>query len=458
MKVKILLSCLVSSSLFFTAALPEIVPVNPNDPGHLVSAGNMMGFNRGWGLQNQIEEQAPSSIRNSVIVLADGSVRCDLPEFREVCLPQFARNFTDEPYLDSNGHGDAFASAIIGQVNNGMYATGSAGHRKRVWIVPDKVLKSDGTSSSNWLRGAYQHAIDLKIEEGLDVIGVATSVSGPGDSNMPESLRLIRKLGDEEMALIAAAGNGGVDLDNAALKLYPAAYAATEPNVLAVPAFIQAGTALTPNSPRGEKTCAVAGWGQDYPVADPSDPNHVNTGSFSGTSPAAALVAGVYGEAWSYRTHKMAKALRRVKRGAVGPLPGVQFGKVNLEGALGDFPVTLLTTENGRALSFGAVTQIAEPIPNNSLFAADGRNRLTLFAENVDAPLAPVDIFIKLEDSMGRQIIVVPEHVGEIPKFEWITQIYIKLPKVPEDFSAGEVTITFTVRGHTTTARVNLAT
>jgi hypothetical protein len=415
----------------------------------------MLGLPNAFGIQDWIEENAPQKIQPAVLVVADGYIRCEHADLVDACLPQFGMNFTSEPLVDNTLHGTGVASAMIAKVNNQISAVGLGGYRNRVQFVPDKIANADGSTNSNLMRLAYQHAFDLKVTNHLNIVGVVVAAGGFGDSNQAESLRLIRLLASQKIALIVAAGFNGVDLDNAPLKLYPAAYAATEPNVLTVAAHDENGN-LLPESPFGKNTVAIAALGKNVQVINPNDPTNNSTGSMSNTSPAAGQAGGAYAVVWAYKTHQMAKALRRIKRGGQGSIPGVQFGTLNLEHALGEFPVNLLVTDNNRLWGLDSVTHRAEAIPGDSVFFPDHRNRLMLFCENLDEPLAAADLSVQLRDSTGKTITLVPEFVGELSGWEWITQVNIKLPPVPTDLAAGEIQIKVTARGQTSTALFSL--
>lgn len=417
---------------------PTIVPLIPNDPAWQTNLGEIHDLPNGFGWIDWLKSHPAGPASEVVALIPDTSVDCNHPEIRAQCLPQFAQNFTDEPfYLDNNGHGAGVASAFVSSVNNHLAALGTAGYGGNVRFIPDKTARSDGTTNSSFLRKAYQHALDLKAS-GLNIKLLVISSATQGDSNSQESLRLIRLLKDQDILIVAGAGFGGVDLDNAAIKLYPAAYGLTETNVRAVAATDPTGLSLEPTSPVGPNTIKWAALGRNVPIYDYSDLTGVAAGSGSGTSFAAPLAAGIYAAACVYRGQGMTKVLRRLDRSCRGPITGVSCGVPRLGKALEDVPVTSLVSP------LESVTQKLGPFAQTSLFASDGRNRLTLFLENVDAPLTLSDILISLEDSANHTFQVPAEAVREIPGNEWITQINLKLPTGLE---AGQLKITIGLRG-----------
>lgn len=445
------LFCLAFLPLLVAQVLPPtIVAVIPNDPGTRQNLLDIHDLPNGFGWIDWLKLHPPvGGVEKVVAVIADGSVNCDgMPEIRQQCLPQFAQNFTDEPtYLDNNTHGAAVASAFISTVNNQMGAFGTAGYGDSIQFIPDKVLRSDDISRSSFLRGAYQHALDLRQNQHLNVRLVLTSAPTQGDSDTAESLRLIRLMAEQGIMLFAAAGNNGINLDEATVKFYPGSYEATEPNVRGVAGTDETGLKLDPASPFGPKTLRWAALGKNVQVFNVFDPTNMTTVSASGTSMSAPLAAGIYAATWAFRVHQIAKALRRVDRSCAGPVAGVSCGVPRLGEALKDVPVTLL------AAPLESVTQRTGPFSNNSLFSLDQRNRIMLFLENVDEPLTASEVSITLEDSTNHIFVVIPEHMGEIRNHEWITQINVALPA---DISLGQLKITLLARESITTVITSL--
>ncbi len=440
-------------------ASPTISPLTPNDPGARDNLLDIHDLRMGYGWQDWIEAHPPASgIQDVVALILDTKIDAtDIPDLSDQWLRQFSQNFTDEdPSLDVNEHGTNVASAFIGDVNNQMNGIGTAGYKNHVWFVSDKTNRSDGSTNSNWLRAGYQHALDLKTRDHLNIRLIIVSSGGFGDSNPAESLRLIRLLAAQGIMIFAGAGFNGVDMDAAAVKFYPAAYAATEPNVIAVAATDSTGAALDPNSPFGSMI-QYAALGQNVQVVDPGDPSHINTGSASGTSVANPLAAGIWAQIWAYRFHQMAKVRRRFDRSCGGPIPKVKCGVPRLGKALEDVPVTLLEGPDGVAIVMESVTNrsgITYPREAPVKFGSDTRNRIQLFVENVDEPLSAAELTVTFEDSTHRTFTGTVEYCGEISQQEWSTQVIVALPA---DLFPGSVKITFSARGSTSFTTINVS-
>lgn len=104
----------------------------------------------------------------------------------------------------------------------------------------------------------------------------------------------------------------------------------------------------------------------------------------------------------------------------------------------------------GKAAALDSVSMMSEPFPVMSprnLFSSDQRTRINLFAYNLQ--LRPGEtaaaITVEAEDAL-HQIHVLPvEAVNEVPNFNWITQVTVKLPDQLQ--SAGVVSMVIKLRG-----------
>jgi hypothetical protein len=110
----------------------------------------------------------------------------------------------------------------------------------------------------------------------------------------------------------------------------------------------------------------------------------------------------------------------------------------------------LFTYENSeRAIALDSVTMARDPFPITTTlnFSADQRTRLMLFAAN--AALLPGEsasvITAQAEDAQHRIFPLPVEAVRQVPGFDWLTQINVKLPD--ELINAGDVQVSISVRG-----------
>jgi choline-sulfatase len=110
----------------------------------------------------------------------------------------------------------------------------------------------------------------------------------------------------------------------------------------------------------------------------------------------------------------------------------------------------LLTEENSeRAVALNAVTQTRDPfsvITRHNL-SEDQRTRIMLFAMNVK--LLPNEdlsvITAQAETTQGGTLPLPIEHVGNVPRFFWLTQINVRLPEELE--KAGDIWVSIKLRG-----------
>jgi hypothetical protein len=110
------------------------------------------------------------------------------------------------------------------------------------------------------------------------------------------------------------------------------------------------------------------------------------------------------------------------------------------------FPKLLTEEGTGRAIVLDSVTWLREPFPvvTTHNFSLDARTRIVLFATHVN--LTPGEnISAQAEDSQNRVFPLTVEFVGKVPRFDWLTQVIVKLPD--ELAIAGEVRVSINVRG-----------
>jgi len=104
----------------------------------------------------------------------------------------------------------------------------------------------------------------------------------------------------------------------------------------------------------------------------------------------------------------------------------------------------------GKAAALDSVSLLSEPFPvlsPQNFFSSDQRTRITLFGYNLElkAGESASVITVEAEDSQKRVFALPVEAVNEVPNFNWITQVTIKLPD--ELKGVGNVTLRFKLRG-----------
>lgn len=115
-------------------------------------------------------------------------------------------------------------------------------------------------------------------------------------------------------------------------------------------------------------------------------------------------------------------------------------------------PLLLNAAHSSQALALDSVTSVAGSfsLANQNNFSADQRTRITLFTTNINS-LADGSfpaISVQLEDEQHRFFTVPAEYVGRVPKFDWLTQVNVRLPD--ELLNAGDVRVTVNVAGSVT--------
>ena len=229
------------------SADPRVQLVEPNYLRHASSiVPNDTYFAEQWGLHNSgatggtagadISATDAWTIRTSasgkVVAVLDTGVNASHPDlaaniWRDAagkCGYDFVNN--DDDPEDDAAHGTHVAG-IIGAVGNN--ALGVCGVAWNVKIMAVKVLNSLGSGTTADVVRGFEWIL-AKKKEGVDVVAVNASLGG-GPYSEIEKLA-IAALGNENIILVAAAGNDGNNND--AFPEYPASY--NLPNILSVAA------------------------------------------------------------------------------------------------------------------------------------------------------------------------------------------------------------------------------
>ena len=201
------------------------------------------------------------------IAVLDTGVDLDHPDLEAKLLPGWDAVHGDSVPADDNGHGTFVAGVAAGRTDNGA---GTAGVAWRSRIIPVKVLAANGSGND----ADVVEGIQWAVGHGADVINL--SLGGEGGSAAIDTA--VDYALDHDVAVVAAAGNDGVDTPN-----YPAA----APGVVSVGATDHSGQ-LAHFSNWGDTVDLVAP-GMD--IASTANGGGYATGD--GTSFACPLTAGV---------------------------------------------------------------------------------------------------------------------------------------------------------------------
>jgi len=114
-------------------------------------------------------------------------------------------------------------------------------------------------------------------------------------------------------------------------------------------------------------------------------------------------------------------------------------------------PPVLLTNQNtGRAAAVDSITLMPEPfavMSSQNFFSSDQHTRVTLFGYNLELKNGEdlSAITAQAEDSQHRIYTLTVEAAREVPDFNWITGVTVRLPD--ELQGSGEVAVSISLRG-----------
>ncbi|MBC75080.1 MAG: hypothetical protein CME64_03615 [Halobacteriovoraceae bacterium] len=195
--------------------------------------------------------------------------------------------------IDDHGHGTHVA---------GLAAGTYGGIAPKAKVLPVKVLNSDGRGDLGTIAAGILYAVDM----GVDIVNLSLGgpEAGQAYADIQALLGSVISARDNNILLVAAAGNGGADGlgdCNDATPVYPASF--DEDNILSV-ASVDRYNSITSYSNFGTESVHVAAPGGDsffggllslglpncYGPCSDSEQSYTN---MSGTSMAAPVVAGI---------------------------------------------------------------------------------------------------------------------------------------------------------------------
>jgi thermitase len=191
---------------------------------------------------------------------------------------------------DDHGHGTHVDGVIAAQTNNNEGIAGICFNSK---LYISKVLDNNNNGTFEGVVNGIRNAVD----NGCKIINLSLgSLSDP----YLDLFYACAYASDRGVLIVAAAGN-----NDGAVVNYPAKYAATYPNVIAVSAIN-----------RNDQIASFSNFGSEISICAPGDsiystmPNY-NYGNMSGTSMAAPMVSGVAGLVKSKFPHYTATEIRK---------------------------------------------------------------------------------------------------------------------------------------------------
>jgi hypothetical protein len=112
-----------------------------------------------------------------------------------------------------------------------------------------------------------------------------------------------------------------------------------------------------------------------------------------------------------------------------------------------DDAAALVVDDSSRAIAVDSVTFLRDPfaVVNSINFSSDQRSRIIFFALNLNLAQGDV-ITVQAEDAQHVVHQLPLEFVGQVPNFDWLSQLVVKLP---DDLGVGDFMVSFILRGVT---------
>jgi subtilisin family serine protease len=283
-------------------------------------------------------------------------------------------NDSNDP-MDTFGHGTHATGIIAAHGDNGL---GIAGVNWRARILPERFWATTGASTA----GAIQ-AIDHAVLLGADVINASWGTSS-------DSIALkdaIQWAGDNDVVVVAAAGNHSNDIDNPADGYYPAAYT-NMPNLISV-ASVDPDGSLSSFSSFGLNSVDIAAPGASVLSTELGG----NYAFSSGTSSAVPHVAGTVALLAGLFPGQTADWLVTRVLSTATPLPDLT-GKVQTGGMLDAFAaVNTLNIAGPRILMADPIGDVVGSVVSRVVLTFDSVLSAGTFATDdieLDGPSGPI--------------------------------------------------------------------
>lgn len=265
--------------LYFVSQVSDAVPMPSDEDFRLQTYLQLAKVPDAWRVQK--------GDRNVRVAIVDTGVDSEHPDLKDNILRDANGAIVGwdyhngQPNLDDDhGHGTICAGLVGGVGDNGI---GITGVNWEVSIMPIKAFDSSGVGTGSHTAAAIHYAIDQKA----DVILCAWGSSA-------ESLYLkdaLKRADNEDILVVAAAGNDPLDLDQEGQNHFPASFDGLD-NLISVGGCDDNGVPILQWG-HGQKRVHLSAPGvQIYSTVPTRFRPYLPYDRANGTSPAAALVAG----------------------------------------------------------------------------------------------------------------------------------------------------------------------
>jgi hypothetical protein len=221
----------LTSALLLMLLIVATAHAQSGDPGDDPTYFSQLGLDRAWTAIAQLKADGVVPKRG-VIVVADGRVKCDIPDLVGRCLEQYHQVFTSDGSSLAPDHA-TLTSALMVAVHNNNAGIKGISPDDTLQIVNLEIINKDGVPETEAQMKAYEYTINWLVDhEKLNVYAYVTA-SNPDVPSFTE--KYIPQLQARGIMYFPASMSAVTPLNLDDQKtVYPPNFSPTYPNVIPV--------------------------------------------------------------------------------------------------------------------------------------------------------------------------------------------------------------------------------
>lgn len=409
------------------------------DPGDDETYFSQLGIRQAWTeiARRKANGEQP---RQGVIVVADGPIRCDIPDLVGRCLDQYHKVFTSDGTSFDVNHATTAAALMVAVHNNNAGIKG---------IVPDdsirlinlEIITSSGIPEASAQAQAYDYTIHWLVDhEKLNVVAYVTATNADVPSMTEQYLPQLQARGIMYFPA-SMSGSQPINLDQQQT-VFPPNYSPKYPNVIPVAGTIADGVTWDGKSNFGPATVMGAMRAENVKTVSLIPP-FTGVGSVSNVSISGFQAAGIYALYWAwlepdpwqarqllFDTAEQTPSLQaRVK---YGRFTAKAFGPPIPCPASSASPVLVPWWNSPTAVALDSVTLRSRPFTlslpqTENLSASERQTQVAVFLKLASDPSAGSSFTATGVDSSNVTHQLVVTYVRHVPGTDCLHQVNLRL-------------------------------